>query len=58
MPIATRLANGDLALHGWVYDIGTGDVNAYDESQDRFVPVDEPYAAEMASLGISPRPAD
>ena len=46
--VATRLAKGDLALHGWVYDIKTGDVEAYDEAQDAFVPVNERYAAEVA----------
>ncbi len=45
-----RLAVGDLRLHGWVYDIKTGGVNAYDEKEDKFVPVDIRYAAEMAKL--------
>lgn len=46
--VAARLAKGDLRLHGWVYDIKTGAVSAYDEAQERFVPVDERYAAEVA----------
>src|SRR6202049_2327143 len=29
--VAARLAEGDLALHGWVYHIGPGTVTAYDE---------------------------
>lgn len=29
--VAARLAKGDLALHGWVYDIESGQVNAHDE---------------------------
>ena len=48
--VAMRLAVGDLQLHGWVYDIKTGDVSAYDESQDKFVAVDVHYAKEMAAL--------
>ena len=35
--VAERLAEGDLALHGWVYHIGAGTVSAYDELTDRFV---------------------
>ena len=46
--VATRLAKGDLCLHGWVYDIKTGDVEAYDEDAKKFVPVAEKYAAEVA----------
>ena len=48
--VAARLAKGDLRLHGWVYDIKTGDVIAYDEIQDQFVPVSQRYAEEMARL--------
>jgi carbonic anhydrase len=28
--VAERLSTGDLNLHGWVYDIGSGDVRAFD----------------------------
>ncbi len=42
--VATRLAQGDLELHGWVYDIATGKVDAYDEAQHRFVSIEERYA--------------
>ena len=48
--VAMRLAKGDIQLHGWLYDIKTGDVTAYDEKQDKFVPVDVRYAEEMAKL--------
>ncbi len=48
--VAARLAKGDLQLHGWVYDIKTGDVAAYDEAEGGFVPVDSRYAAEMARM--------
>lgn len=46
--VAVRLAKGDLRLHGWVYDIKTGDIVAYDEDEERFEPVAERYAAEVA----------
>jgi carbonic anhydrase len=31
-----RLEQGDLALHGWVYHIGSGTVTAYDEASQNF----------------------
>jgi carbonic anhydrase len=34
--VATRLEQGDLALHGWVYHIGTGTVTAYNEASRTF----------------------
>ncbi len=51
--VATRLAVGDLQLHGWVYDIKSGDVFAYDEKTGTFSPVDQHYAAEMAELAAA-----
>ncbi len=50
--VAMRLAKGDLQLHGWVYDIRTGDVSAYDEKADQFSPVSERYAAEVAKHAL------
>jgi carbonic anhydrase len=37
--VAGRLAEGTLALSGWVYDIGHGSVRIYDEQHRKFVPV-------------------
>ena len=41
--VALQLARGEVELHGWVYDIKTGAVDAYDEKQDRFVSIEERY---------------
>jgi carbonic anhydrase len=51
--VAARLAKGDLCLHGWVYDIKTGGVEAYDDATNTFVPVDKRYAEEIAKLTSS-----
>jgi len=48
--VVARLAKGDLKLHGWVYDIKTGGVNAYNEKTNKFEPVDEYYAKEVAAI--------
>jgi carbonic anhydrase len=37
--VASRLAEGDLVLHGWVYHIGPGTVTAYDEASETFRPL-------------------
>lgn len=50
--VAARLAAGRTALHGWVYDIETGEILAYDEAAARFLPVAERYA-ETAAAGPS-----
>ena len=51
--VAVRLARGDLALHGWVYDIKTGEVEALDEATGEFLPVQNRYAAEVAKHATS-----
>lgn len=48
--VAARLAKGDLRLHGWVYDIKTGEVHAYDEASNAFEPVNKRYASEVAKI--------
>jgi carbonic anhydrase len=37
--VAQRLPVGDLAMHGWIYDIGAGTVTAYDEASRSFQPL-------------------
>ncbi len=37
--VASRLHNGTLQLHGWVYEIESGVMRAYDPSDRSFVPV-------------------
>ncbi len=34
--VAQRLSEGNLALYGWFYDIGTGKISVYDEAKDSF----------------------
>jgi len=46
--VAGRLAQGSLALSGWVYDIGHGTVRIYDEVQRKFVPL---RGGEQAATG-------
>lgn len=37
--IARRLSEPDFAIHGWVYDIRTGEVVVYDVEADAFLPL-------------------
>jgi carbonic anhydrase len=49
--VATRLARGDLHLHGWVYKIETGEVFAYDLACGQFVPVAH-YQRPPGQIGV------
>ena len=40
-----RLVAGDVTLHGWIYDIKTGAVRAYDGASDKFDAVSEHYSS-------------
>jgi carbonic anhydrase len=37
--VASRLAAGQLYIHGWVYDIETSRIEAYDAASDSFLPL-------------------
>ena len=37
--VSARMATGRLKLHGWVYDIGSGQVRSHDPEQRLFVPL-------------------
>jgi carbonic anhydrase len=39
--VAVRVARGEVKLHGWVYDIGDGSVDAYDHASGSFKPLEE-----------------
>ena len=39
--VAGRLAERSLTAHGWLYDIGKGDVRIHDAGSGRFVPIDD-----------------
>lgn len=45
--VAVRLAKGNLELHGWVYDIKTGEIEAFVEDQKKFIPVEKHYEKEI-----------
>ncbi len=38
--VAARLASGQVALHGWVYGIESGSINALEPGGSRFVPLE------------------
>lgn len=47
--VALALAQGALALHGWVYDIETGSIDALDMSTGRFVPLADHPASRQST---------
>ena len=50
--VAVALAQKAVALHGWVYDIKTGEVSAYDEASMSWVSVEQRYAADLAEAMV------
>lgn len=41
--VAAKLATGSIELHGWVYDIGKGEVSSFDPARQAFIPLAERY---------------
>lgn len=41
--VAARLATDSVKLHGWIYDIASGEVTCYDERKKKFVLVEDWY---------------
>ncbi|WP_018983395.1 carbonic anhydrase [Salinimonas chungwhensis] len=44
--VAAKIATGKVKLHGWVYNIGSGEVLCYDESSKTFERMSEAYAEQ------------
>lgn len=48
--VAAKYATNQIKLHAWTYDIGQGDVKAYDDKRECFIPVEERYAADVKNF--------
>jgi carbonic anhydrase len=51
--VAAGLATGKLRLHGWIYNIGEGRVDALDEATRQFRPIEEVAADPDKPLGTT-----
>jgi carbonic anhydrase len=51
--VAARLTEGKLTLHGWVYEIESGCILAFDPALSHFVPVTARYTALMHERGAA-----
>ena len=51
--VAARLSTGELELHGWLYNIESGDVTAYDPATESFITVSERYSGLLSSSADS-----
>jgi carbonic anhydrase len=49
--VASRIAAGNIILHGWVYDIELGEIHCYEKTTGSFVPVSEHYARVLEEAG-------
>ncbi len=48
--VAVQLATGETQIHGWTYDIRSGEVLAYDENANDFIPVAEHYKQPVGAV--------
>lgn len=48
--VAARLATNKLTLHGWIYNIKSGDILCCDQHNYRFIPFSEYYKSEIESI--------
>lgn len=49
--VAARISSGELHLHGWMYEIESGEVYAHSEEAGMFVPLAERYATLLNGNG-------
>jgi carbonic anhydrase len=45
--VAARMAGGTLGIHGWLYNIRTGQIDAWEPTRMRFVPISEYSPAKL-----------
>ncbi len=51
--VAVALAQKSIKLHGWIYDIKTGEVCVYEEASESWQPIAERYASEVAAAALA-----
>lgn len=47
--VAAKIATGRIRLHGWVYNIESGEILCYDEEKNAFAPMTETYGDQPAT---------
>ena len=55
--VLSRIAGGDLRLYGWIYNIGTGDVESFDAEKQSFIRLDGSYAPHATPIARLSREA-
>lgn len=48
--VAAKMATNRIEVHAWCYDIGSGEVRAYDDDKKCFVPVEDLYQTEARAF--------
>ncbi|MGR8949274.1 MAG: carbonic anhydrase [Gammaproteobacteria bacterium] len=51
--VAAKIANKEVALHGWVYHIENGMVTCFDEKQEAFIPLKDRYAELLTQTAVA-----
>ena len=45
--VSKRVNSGDISIHGWVYDIESGEIDCYDPESSQFVPISSLKAKDL-----------
>jgi carbonic anhydrase len=48
--VIVGIRSGTLRLHGWLYNIGNGQVRGFDEKTGKFIPIEQVLGIESANL--------
>ena len=51
--VASRLSRGELKLHGWMYHIRTGQIDAWDAQRGHFISVEQAALTDNVSLPLA-----
>lgn len=47
--VASKLYENAIQLHGWVYQIETGEVTCYDDTTNTFIPIEQRYQSMLSA---------
>jgi len=50
--VASRLRQGNLRIHGWIFDIGSGTIQSLDEKTGKFVALEQTVELELAGANV------
>jgi len=50
--VASKLIQGEISIHGWLYHIETGEIDVYNSDDNTFVPFKEAYPLNLVEAAV------